>query len=586
MTLYTTSQADVTVKALSRFPARMVAELGLSMSVSNATYTFGFDFTTLSQNTSLAAPSEWWTVVYHDTTGTYERVRVDAIVDYTIEPRRGIGDSDATILSSDRYVELTANLTSHRTWTLPAASSVSGGVHIIVQDANGGISGTNTLTIERDGSDTVNGTTSIVLESAYDGATFYSDGTSKWTYLNRQSSDVDVATGKTLTVDNTVTLSGTDGSAVDFADGGTVAYTGDKLLQFASTASSELASVISDETGTGSLVFANTPTLVTPILGTPTSGTLTNCAGLPVASGISGFGTGIATALAINTGSAGAPVLFNGALGTPSSGTLTNATGLPISTGISGLGTGVATFLATPSSANLKSAITDETGSGGAAVFATGPTITGLNLAAGSTSVAPINFASGTNLTTATAGALEYDGTVFYSTTANNSRGVSPSVYWIALTSTNTLTNSTSIQPLFDGGGGPANGEISLPVGTYYFNTMVYVTSLSGNSHTITFTISAGTATISSCRGAGIVEDDFASIASMTSTAEQVGTIGSTNSSVMFKIDGILRISVAGTIIPKITQATNSAAASVSADSYFMATCLGSNSSAYVGNWS
>lgn len=63
-----------------------------------------------------------------------------------------------------------------------------------------------------------------------------------------------------------------------------------------------------------------------------------------------------------------------GALGTPSSGTLTNATGLPISTGVSGLGTGVATFLGTPSSANLAAAVTDETGSG-ALVFATSPTL-------------------------------------------------------------------------------------------------------------------------------------------------------------------------------------------------------------------
>lgn len=63
-----------------------------------------------------------------------------------------------------------------------------------------------------------------------------------------------------------------------------------------------------------------------------------------------------------------------GALGTPSSGTLTNATGLPISTGVSGLGTGVATFLATPSSANLATALTNETGSG-AAVFAVSPTL-------------------------------------------------------------------------------------------------------------------------------------------------------------------------------------------------------------------
>lgn len=86
-------------------------------------------------------------------------------------------------------------------------------------------------------------------------------------------------------------------------------------------------------------------------------------------------GTGVTTALGANVGSAGAFVTFNGALGTPSSGTLTNATGLPVSTGISGLGTGVATWLATPSSANLASAITDETGSG-SLVFGTSPTFT------------------------------------------------------------------------------------------------------------------------------------------------------------------------------------------------------------------
>jgi hypothetical protein len=69
-----------------------------------------------------------------------------------------------------------------------------------------------------------------------------------------------------------------------------------------------------------------------------------------------------------------APVLTTPALGTPASGVLTNATGLPVATGISGLGTGVATFLATPSSTNLRGALTDETGTG-AAVFGTSPTI-------------------------------------------------------------------------------------------------------------------------------------------------------------------------------------------------------------------
>jgi hypothetical protein len=68
------------------------------------------------------------------------------------------------------------------------------------------------------------------------------------------------------------------------------------------------------------------------------------------------------------------PTMTAPVLGTPASGTLTNATGLPISTGVSGLGSGVATFLATPSSANLATAVTDETGSG-ALVFGTSPTL-------------------------------------------------------------------------------------------------------------------------------------------------------------------------------------------------------------------
>ena len=136
------------------------------------------------------------------------------------------------------------------------------------------------------------------------------------------------------------------------------------------------------------------PSFTTPTLGTPASGTLTNCTGLPVSTGVSGLGSGVATFLATpssanlaaavsdETGSgslvfATSPTLVTPALGTPSSATLTNATGLPISTGVSGLGSGVATFLATPSSANLAAAVTDETGSG-ALVFATSPALTGV----------------------------------------------------------------------------------------------------------------------------------------------------------------------------------------------------------------
>jgi hypothetical protein len=69
--------------------------------------------------------------------------------------------------------------------------------------------------------------------------------------------------------------------------------------------------------------------------------------------------------------------LVTPALGTPTSGTLTNCTGLPISTGVAGLGAGASDFLATPSSANLRAMLTDETGTG-VAVFATAPTFTGM----------------------------------------------------------------------------------------------------------------------------------------------------------------------------------------------------------------
>lgn len=141
----------------------------------------------------------------------------------------------------------------------------------------------------------------------------------------------------------------------------------------ATPSSANLASAVTDETGSGALVFATSPVLVTPILGTPNSGNLANCFGYNV-NVLAGAGTGVREALAVNVGTAGSFVVNGGVLGTPSSGTLTNCTGLPVSTGISGLGSGVATFLATPSSANLAAAVTDETGTG-ALVFGTSPTI-------------------------------------------------------------------------------------------------------------------------------------------------------------------------------------------------------------------
>ena len=83
------------------------------------------------------------------------------------------------------------------------------------------------------------------------------------------SATLTIANTKTLTVSNTLTFTGTDGSSVAFGSGGTAVYTSNNLSVFAATTSAQLAGIISDETGTGALVFAGSPALT----GTPTAPT-------------------------------------------------------------------------------------------------------------------------------------------------------------------------------------------------------------------------------------------------------------------------------------------------------------------------
>lgn len=166
---------------------------------------------------------------------------------------------------------------------------------------------------------------------------------------------------------------------------------------FGSFPSSAIATALTDETGGGSVVFSNSPTLVTPVIGAAT-GTSLNLSGLTASSAIATDGSKNLTSVT-NTGTgnnvlATSPTLVTPALGTPSALVGTNITGtasgltsgnVTTNANLTGAITsaGNATSLGSFTSANLATALTDETGSG-ANVFATSPTLVTPTLGAAS----------------------------------------------------------------------------------------------------------------------------------------------------------------------------------------------------------
>lgn len=290
------------------------------------------------------------------------------------------------IAALTRDVQLTAPLTAARTYTLPAASGYPAGTRITFADFAQTLTSTNTATLARAGTDTVNGGASIVLSTAGASPMLISDGATKWNLDIRG-----VARG------GTGLTSGTSGGVLAFTATGTLSSsaalatnalvigggagaapstttTGTGVLTFLGTpTSANLAAALTNETGSGALVFGTSPTFTTPLLGTPASGTLTNCTGYTISNLTSGTSASLAGVLSDETGSgaavfASAPsltsaVLTTPSLGTPSSGSLGNCTGYTAAN-LASAATGITSFLGAGTSATLASALNDELGSG------------------------------------------------------------------------------------------------------------------------------------------------------------------------------------------------------------------------------
>lgn len=221
--------------------------------------------------------------------------------------------------------------------------------------------------------------------------------------------------------------------------------------------------------------------------------------------------------------------------------------------------------------------------------------LTPLVLPAGTSSAAPLSLQSGTNLTSETAGSVEYDGKVIYSTPAG--RGVSPSMMYYRLNSNYVGSNASGAQSLFGVG-------VTLAASTVYaFEMHLQLQKTAGTtSHSISllfggtattnnFNYTATTQRITTANTDGVGSGTFVTVLGFSTVFNSANTfstgITSAASTFMVIMRGTVSINASGTFIPQyqLSAAPGGAYSTLAGSAFYIWPIGASGSTTSVGPW-
>lgn len=218
-----------------------------------------------------------------------------------------------------------------------------------------------------------------------------------------------------------------------------------------------------------------------------------------------------------------------------------------------------------------------------------------LRTSAGSASQPPLQITAGTNTSVPAAGAVEYDGTVFYGTPVASQRGLVPVEYLVALSSNYSANDSASAQKVFNV---PSDGAVAVSANTTYMFEALYVIApaINFNAESVqTLFALGGGATLNSIR---YVADSSVGLATAVSSMTRRQVTVATNTTVtsaapggaatnfVIQLRGIIRTSTAGTLTPQFQfTGTPGSAPIVQANSFFKLTPIGNGSVTSIGSW-